>query len=200
MFDDDDDDHDDGGLSGPVWFQLGRWSVQRERDLDEALDNLSRSFSYQPAQTIVDTHELNALIEERDSLHQQVRGLRQQVQQHATQITHDHDYAMAVIEDKTNEIEFLEHKCKVRDNLLDAERERHNVTAEVKQFMTRRWFNMIEFVEHGLANEPEFRELTQLTKDFYADYYPAQDRLYESTSRNKRVYALTEALKQKCKK
>jgi hypothetical protein len=59
---------------------------------------------------------------------------------------------------------------------------------------------MIKYVEHGLFNEPEFRELVQLTKEFYADYSPARNRLFESTTRYQRVNALTEVLDQKCKK
>lgn len=201
MFFDDEDDHGDDGLSGPVWFQLGRWSAQRERDVDEALDNLSRSFSsYQPAQTVVYTHELNALIAERDSLHQQVRALRQQVQQHATQITHDHDYAMAVIEAKTNHIDELETDVERYQKYLETERERHDVTAKVKQFVTWRCFDIIKYVEQGLAGEPEFRELTQLTKEFYRGYSPASHSLRSNPELRRRVQVLTDALDQKCKK
>jgi hypothetical protein len=200
MFDDE-DDHDDGGLSGPVWFQFGRWAEQEAQQTSRILDNLSRSFfSYQPAQTIVDTHELNALIAERDSLHQQVRALRQQVHQQATQITQEQDYALAVFEDKDNHIEELETDVERYQKYLETERRRHNVTAEVKQFVTWRCYDIIKYVEHGLAHEPEFRELTQLTKEFYRGYSPANDSLRSNPELHRRVQVLTDALDQKCKK
>jgi hypothetical protein len=197
---DDDDDHDDGGLGGAVWFQIGRWSAQREREIDQALDNLGNAFSFQPAQTLVYTHELNALVAQRNALQQQVSSLQRQLQKATKQITEDQDFALAKFQHYENQIDQIEYEKKVADDLLEAEDKRHRVTSEVKEFMTSSWFNMIKYVEYGLFNEPEFHELVQLTKQFYAGYSPARDTLSENTECYKRVYALTEVLDQRCKK
>jgi hypothetical protein len=189
-----DDDHDhDSGLGGAVWFQMGRWAEQDAQQTRRILNNLGNAFSLRPAETVVFTHELNALIAQRDALQQQVR-------QQAEKSHSDADFVISLLEDKHAQIDHLEYKYKAAKQQLETERERHSTTTKVENFMTSRWFHMIKYVEHGLFNEPEFRELVQLTKEFYADYSPARNRLFESTTRYQRVNALTEVLDQKCKK
>jgi GTPase Era involved in 16S rRNA processing len=188
-----DDDHDhDSGLGGAVWFQMGRWAEQDAQQTRRILHNLGNAFSFRPAETVVFTHELNALIAQRDALQQQMR-------QQAEKSHRDADFVISLLEDKHAQIDQLEYENKFLSDNLKAERERHSTTTKVKNFMTSRWFHMIKYVEHGLFNEPEFRELVQLTKEFYARYSPARDTLFESTERYQRVNALTEVLDQKCK-
>lgn len=198
---DDDDGHDDGDLGGMVWFQMGRWSAQREREIDAALDNLNRPvFSYQPNQTLVDTNELNALIAERDRLYQQNQSLRRQVAQHEKQHEENAEYAISLLEEKLENIDFLERIRKLNEDSLKKERERCSNELDMRQFMTSRWFDMINFAEHGLVNEPEFRELTELTKSGHQTFLVTKDIHFKGTSFFNRMHELTEILEQKCKK